>query len=349
MFIIISLQGWDMLKKRLLTENLMLEYPMSNFVLIIEDDTLIATVEKQYLEKNGFRVLTVNTGGAALQLINKGDIPDLLIIDYRLPDMSGVEFMQKLKELQMNIPSIIVTGGGNETIAVTAMKLGAMDYIIKGKDTVKQLPEICRDVIRKFNISEENLRLMEELKKANMELTEINRQLDDLSKKDDLTGIFNRRYLMESLSYEIARSKRYSSPLSFAIFDLDHFKQINDAYGHTTGDLVLKQFALLLKERLRKTDVVGRYGGEEFGIVLTGITLDSAFTLCNELRELVSAMPFGYEHSHIQLTTSAGIASLTDNMDRKTIIDTADKSLYKAKASGRNLVIALQQTEGQLP
>lgn len=318
---------------------------MNNFVLITEDDTNIANLERIYLEKEGFKVLTAKTGKEGLQLIRDGNSPDLLIIDYILPDMSGVDFMQEVKKLNKNIPSIIVTGGGNEKVAVTAMKLGAMDYIVKDADTIKHLPETCKEVLEKFNMAEENYRLMEELKRVNTELSKMNKQLADLSNKDDLTGIYNRRYLMGSLSYEIARSQRYRTPLSFAIFDLDHFKQINDFYGHTTGDLVLRQFAALLKGRLRKTDILGRYGGEEFGVVITMTTLDNALSLCNSLKELVSQTPFGYEHSPIHLTTSAGVVSLTDAMDMKTLIDTADKSLYMAKESGKNCVVALQKDD----
>jgi|Deesub1362A_J573_1020465.scaffolds.fasta_scaffold00444_19 diguanylate cyclase (GGDEF)-like protein len=318
---------------------------LDSLVLIVEDDVSIANLEKRYLEKEGFKVLIASTGEEGLRLVSTEE-PHLLIIDYRLPDMSGVELMQKVKELGKKIPSVIVTGGGDETVAVTAMKLGALDYIVKDRDTIKHLPDTCKEVLKKFNLEEENLRLMEELKRVNKELTEINKKLDDLSKKDDLTGVFNRRYLMSALSYETAKAHRYNYSLSFAIFDLDHFKQINDTYGHTTGDVVLKQFAELLNNRLRKTDILGRYGGEEFGIIFTGTALDNAMTICNELRELVAQTSFGPEDIPLRITTSAGVAYLTNGMEKEKLIDVADKSLYKAKESGRNQVVALQK-EGE--
>lgn len=320
---------------------------MGEYVLVIEDQESIAELEKRYLEKAGFRVKTASTAQEGLEIIGGEEPPDLLIIDYRLPDISGIEILKKIKEMGKNIPSVIVTGGGDEEVAVTAMKLGALDYIVKDTESVKHLANTCSEVLKRFNLEEENRRLMEELKKANADLTTINRKLDDLSKMDDLTKIYNRRYLLETLNYEIARSYRYEQPLSFAIFDLDHFKQVNDTYGHTVGDTVLKQYADLLEGRLRKTDVLGRYGGEEFGIILTGTTLENAITTCNTLRELVAGSTFGNDEHRIQLTTSAGVAFLVEQMDRKKLIDIADKSLYRAKESGRNRIISVQK-EGEV-
>jgi diguanylate cyclase (GGDEF)-like protein len=238
-----------------------------------------------------------------------------------------------------------VTAAGNEQVAVSAMKLGAMDYIVKDRDTIKTLPANCRDVLKRVNLERENEKLIAELKQVNAELTEANRQLDELSKKDDLTDLYNRRYLMESLGYEISRCRRYRTPLCLAIFDLDQFKEVNDTYGHTTGDMVLKQVASLMKDRFRKTDVLGRYGGEEFAIVLTETGLDNAMRLCEEVRELVSRYSFGYEHSPIRLTASGGVAYMTRGMDVTDIIEMADKSLYMSKKSGRNRVMSLQLNE----
>jgi two-component system cell cycle response regulator len=316
---------------------------MTGLVLIIEDDESMANLEKRYLERDGFMVLVANSGRSGLDILGNNTSPDLLIIDYRLPDMSGVDVMRKVRgELGKSIPSIIVTGGGDENVAVRAMKLGAMDYIVKDRDTIRHLPATCREVLKKFNLAEENLRLMDELKRVNAELVVANEKLDELSKRDDLTKIYNRRHLMETLRFEMGKALRYRTPLSFAIFDLDHFKSVNDTYGHSTGDLVLKQFSELLLGRLRRTDVLGRYGGEEFAIALTGTPLSKALSICDELRELVSQIPFGNEGS-IDITTSAGVASLADGMSHEVLIDVADRSLYRAKEFGRNRVVAIQE------
>jgi diguanylate cyclase (GGDEF)-like protein len=308
----------------------------------VEDNKGIANLERRHLEKEGFRVAIAETGEQGLDFIANGDAPDLLIIDYVLPDMSGVDLMRRLKAKGKAIPSIIVTAAGNEQVAVSAMKLGAMDYIVKDKETIRQLPSTCREVLRNANLEGENVRLIEELKRVNARLVEANRRLDELSKKDDLTGIYNRRYLMESLDYEVTRSRRYLTPLCLAIFDIDRFKEVNDTYGHTAGDHVLRQFATLLKDRLRKTDILGRYGGEEFALVLTETDVESAVSLCEEIREAVSLHPFGYEHSPIRMTASAGVGFMVENMDRRELIEAADKSLYMAKDAGRDGVAAMQ-------
>lgn len=333
---------------------------MTGLVLIIEDDESMANLEKRFLEKDGFMALVANSGKAGLDILSNKASPDLLIIDYLLPDMSGVDVMHMVRaELGKSIPSIIVTGGGDENVAVKAMKLGAMDYIVKDLDTIRHLPATCREVLKKFNLAEENLRLMDELKRVNSELKRVNSELKrvnselvvaneklvELSKRDDLTKIYNRRYLMETLRFEIEKVLRYRTPLSFAIFDLDHFKSVNDTYGHSTGDLVLKQFSELLLGRLRKTDVLGRYGGEEFAIALTGTPLSKALSICDELRELVSQTQFGNEDSPVWITTSAGAACLVDSMSLEVLIDLADKSLYRAKESGRDQVVAIQDPD----
>lgn len=315
---------------------------MNKLVLIIDDDESIANLEKRHLEKYGFRVMTAGTGEEGLRIIGDDTSPDLLVIDYHLPDMSGVELMERVRELQKNIPSLMVTGGGDENVAVKAMKLGAMDYIVKDRDTLRHLPESCKEVLDKFNLAESNRRLVEELRRVNEELTGANNRLRELSKKDDLTGIFNRRHLMEALTNEVDKAERYHYHLSFAIFDLDNFKRINDTYGHSAGDTVLVQFANLLRGRLRKTDIAGRYGGEEFAVVFSGTPLDRAVNICDELRGLVAKTSFGEIKPAIRFTTSVGVSSFTEGMEKEVLIDTADKSLYMAKNAGKNCVRAIQ-------
>lgn len=310
-------------------------------VLLIEDDKSIAGLEKRHLEKGGFKVLVASSGKEGIERIRREDI-NLLVIDYKLPDMSGVDVMQKVNEMGKHIPSIIVTGTGNENIAVTAMKLGALDYIVKDKDSIKRLTATCNEALRKFNLEEENRSLIRELKLVNTELLEANRKLDEISKLDDLTEVYNRRYLLEALEYEVWRAKRYLCPLSFAIFDLDRFKEVNDSLGHPAGDAVLKQFAFLLRSSMRKTDIVGRYGGEEFGVILSGTTISRAVVLCNRLRENVSKASFGPE-GRISLTASVGLSTLTGEMEPEALIAEADRSLYAAKNAGRNCVLALQK------
>jgi len=320
----------------------MLKFSMPYKVLVIDDDISMADLEKRFLEKDGFVVSLAHSGSQALEVLAAGDTPDLLIIDYKLPDMSGVQLMQKAQEEGFSIPSVIVTAAGNEKVAVSAMKLGALDYLVKDIETIKTLPGICTEVLRRHNLEKENDRLLEQTQRLNAELMETNKRLEDLSRRDDLTGVYNRRYLYERLSYEAARFRRYGNPMCFALFDIDRFKGVNDTHGHMLGDLVLKQFANLLHNRLRRTDVLGRYGGEEFGVILTGTILEQAVELCEELRGLVANETFGNSKSRLHLTTSAGIASIHGQIEIEEIINVADSSLYTAKEQGRNRVVAVQ-------
>jgi diguanylate cyclase (GGDEF)-like protein len=316
---------------------------MEQTILIVEDDDNMAGLERRLLEKEGFRVIVTSGGNEALKVALSDSLIDLMIIDYRLPDMSGVDLMRKINaSRERAVPSIMLTAAGSESVAVSAMKLGAMDYIVKDIETVMRLPDICQEVLRKSSLAEENRQLMERLKVINDELMESNKKLEDLSRRDDLTGLFNRRYLMEVLEHECARSRRYGTTLSFALFDLDRFKAVNDTYGHPFGDEVLRHIASVFIVRLRQTDRVFRYGGEEFGVVFADTGLDEALRVCDELREKVSASLFRKDDITVGIKVSAGIATMQEHMSREDLIEKADESLYAAKQGGRDRVVALE-------
>jgi two-component system cell cycle response regulator len=156
---------------------------------------------------------------------------------------------------------------------------------------------------------------------------------------DGLTQISNKRHFLETLEREIARGQRYRRPLSLVMFDLDHFKTINDTFGHLAGDYVLKQLASAVKQRIRREDVFARYGGEEFAIVLPEISIGPALTLAEKIRQLVERHEFRFEKTKIAVTISVGVASTDDrDLDSETLIKLADEYLYAAKAGGRNQV-----------
>jgi two-component system cell cycle response regulator len=156
---------------------------------------------------------------------------------------------------------------------------------------------------------------------------------------DGLTQISNKRFFMETLEREIARAHRYQRALSLAMFDLDHFKRINDTYGHLAGDYVLKQMASAVKQKIRREDLFARYGGEEFAIILPEITLEAALTFSEKVRQLVEEQEFRFENTRIDVTISMGVAAATDKVTEvETLIKLADEHLYAAKAAGRNQV-----------
>lgn len=155
---------------------------------------------------------------------------------------------------------------------------------------------------------------------------------------DGLTGVHNKRFLLETLEREIPRARRYARPLVLVMFDIDNFKSINDHYGHLAGDHVLKEIAQLVKARLRPNDVIGRYGGEEFALILPETEMRGGGAIAEELRQRIEGHPFAFEDEQIAVTASFGVAPLRDGADMLAFIKEADELLYVAKRSGRNKV-----------
>jgi diguanylate cyclase (GGDEF)-like protein len=159
-----------------------------------------------------------------------------------------------------------------------------------------------------------------------------------LTTVDGLTQIFNRRYFLEQFEREVSRAKRYRRELSLMMFDIDHFKDINDSYGHLAGDYVLKQLATVIKGKIRREDILARYGGEEFVIILPEIDGGNAVIFAEKVRKIVEKAPFKFEDTRISVTISVGLGTLTESDDAASLIKRADEKLYEAKAAGRNCV-----------
>ena len=157
---------------------------------------------------------------------------------------------------------------------------------------------------------------------------------------DGLTQIFNKRYFVETLEREMGRAQRYRRQLSLIMFDIDHFKEINDNYGHLAGDHILRQLAATVQSRIRREDILARYGGEEFAIVLPELDRDNAITFAEKIRQLIENSVFEFEETRIPLTVSVGVSILSVDADSpETLIKFADENLYRAKDEGRNRVI----------
>ncbi|MEO1820543.1 diguanylate cyclase [Pseudomonas sp.] len=171
------------------------------------------------------------------------------------------------------------------------------------------------------------------------QLESANTKLQELALRDGLTGLLNRRYWESCLEREFARHQRYDNPVSLVIFDIDHFKRVNDTYGHQTGDEVIRETARITSQLVRETDFAGRYGGEEFVVLLPGTTLDGAAQFAERLRSSIERQQLDYQGSPLTFTISLGVATLTDNMaGYLTLLERADKALYQSKEGGRNQV-----------
>jgi len=157
--------------------------------------------------------------------------------------------------------------------------------------------------------------------------------------RDSLTGLLNHSSILDRLEPELARASRAEQPLSYAMLDLDLFKNVNDSFGHSAGDRVLRSLARMLQQRLRKTDLIGRYGGEEFAIIMPGASLSQATAILDDIREGFSALEFVFGETHTRLTFSAGIAEFPRFSEPERLAEAADEALYRAKREGRNRIV----------
>lgn len=262
----------------------------------------------------------------ALDYINDPE-PDLIFVDYRLGGETGIEVFRFIRRNGCESPVVMLTGQGSEMVAVEAMKAGVADYIIKENLEPENMLKVITNALLKSKLEKE-VRLKQQ-------------QLEELARTDELTGLWNRRYLLERLIEHIQESLRYGFPLCLLMIDLDHFKHINDTYGHIVGDMVLKETARIIKKTIRRTDHAGRYGGEELCVILTNTLLESSQVVAERIREELSNHVFktpSGEEFHV--TCSIGVAQYHYGLDEiSLLIDRADRALYAAKEAGRNRTV----------
>jgi two-component system cell cycle response regulator len=253
---------------------------------------------------------------------------DCVLVDYLLPDGDGLNLLTGLTrpDEPLLVPVIVLTGQGDETVAVRAMKSGAQDYISKGRLTSESLHRAMHNAMEK-------VALLRKIEEQRAELTR-------LATLDELTGLHNRRFFLRRLQDEIERAMRYKSPLALLLLDVDHFKRVNDSYGHLVGDAVLASLAEVLRASFRRTDVAARYGGEEFCALLPQTDHAGAEQVAERLRQAFAAAPVALQDgTRLSVTCSAGVAAFgSDAGDAQGLLRVADARLYRAKAAGRNRV-----------
>ena len=293
-------------------------------LLVVEDDPVSRRILEKSLTKNGRKVVTAGNGREALDLLEKTFFP-IVITDWMMPELDGLELCRRIREMEWPgyIFIILLTARGAVDDIITGLDAGADDYLTKP-----------------FNKAELKARL-----RAGTRILELYEEINTLSITDPLTQCYNRGYLIKYLTREIKRSIRYSNNLYIVMSDIDHFKNINDRYGHHAGDLVLQEYVSLIKHSFRnEVDWLARYGGEEFILILPETGRDGAWQAAERIRGQVSEMIIPVKDEKIQITASFGISgfeshSRVKNISAAALIEEADKCLYQAKREGRNRVV----------
>jgi diguanylate cyclase (GGDEF)-like protein len=282
---------------------------------------LVRTKLRETLMQHDFNVIEATSGQEALDILSENKKIDLVITDHEMDAMDGIELTKRIRRLypMEELPIIALTGSANETLIARYLKSEANDFIKKP-------------------YSQEELRCRVS---TALSLKDMFENIKMIAITDRLTSLYNRFHLYEKGHYLAEMNKRDNSSFSLAIFDIDHFKKINDTYGHTAGDHTLVEFSSILKKAFRKTDLVARFGGEEFVVIMPNTPLEQAAKVCNAIREKVAQYAITVsDDTKVSFTVSVGVSHLGSEDTLESLIQKTDKLLYKAKESGRNKVIS---------
>lgn len=301
-------------------------------ILVVEDNNISRKHLEKKLKKAGYTVTSVDNGRRAFELFKEKFFP-IVITDWLMPEMNGLELCEAIRQNPNEgyVFIVLLTARDSKQDIITGLEAGADDYITK--------PINYAELIARLDSGMRILTLEKNLKEAN-------EKIQVLSVIDPLTGCFNRGFMMKKLMQEINRVKRYGHPLSLVFCDIDHFKNINDTYGHQAGDYVLKEFCQCIHHSIRvELDWASRYGGEEFLIILPETDLEGAYCVAERIRKLVAQKEIKWKEEVIHLTASFGVTAVDGPLFEKEItldalIQQADKNLYQAKHEGRNKTTA---------
>lgn len=288
-------------------------------ILIIDDDELAGHAHALALEQAGLRAHVITDPTKAIDTLDELN-PDLVLLDMHMPGVNGIEIAKIIRQEHhhLTLPILFLSSERDEMRQQEARQVGGDDFIAKPVDgqTLARLVKIRANRARK---------------------------LKQVAERDGLTGLLDHVRFKERLNAEIIRSQRSGTPLSLCLIDIDHFKKVNDTHGHQAGDRVIQTLAHSLTGALRRSDVIGRYGGEEFAVILLDTELDAAATVINRIREAFSWLDFHAGETTFSCTMSAGIAAAHKSDTTEAIIGRADEALYSAKNQGRDRVECEQE------
>ena len=297
-------------------------------VLLVEDSAVYQRLIGGYLKQWGFSFEVAQDGTEAWKLLGQADAPPLVLLDWVLPGMNGIELCRNIRSrgtTERYVYTVLLTGKGGKKDLVDAMEAGADDYLVKP-----------------FDAEELRARLLagKRILDLHKKLVSAQASLHFAATHDFLTSLWNRAEVVSFLNRELDRARRERKSVGVVLLDIDHFKRINDSLGHKAGDSVLKELARRLKSQLRSYDGVGRYGGEEFLLVLPGCDLATTISRVDEIRRFIAGLPFLTDRGVCSVTVSMGVSLShgTGSAEAESLLHNADMALYRAKQDGRNCV-----------
>lgn len=298
-------------------------------ILLAEDDAVSCLLLEETLQHWGYEITVATNGLAAWRELQAPDAPRLAILDWMMPRMDGLEICRELRKLTDRPYTyvLLLTAKGTKQDMVQGLESGADDYLTKPVDPA--------ELKARLGAGQRILDLQDKLLAAQ-------EALRHLATRDPLTSLWNHGAIMEILERELARGQREGSPVGVIMGDLDHFKRINDTHGHMVGDAVLREAAQRMREVLRSYDMIGRYGGEEFLIVLPACDAATTTALAERIRESIAQMIIDPSDQALPVTISFGTTASdqVQAVDAGRLLRTADAALYRAKHAGRNRVVA---------
>ncbi len=301
-------------------------------VLLVEDDEddyLIIQDMLDDIQDTAYKLYWAKSYDESLQIISRETF-DVFLVDYRLGEYTGLDLLEALNGERIDLPIILLTGIRDRQIDMAAMKGGAADFLVKGQFDENLLERAIRYAI---------------------ERTRLIKKLNEMAIRDELTGLYNRREMKRLLDDEFERYERYGYHVSLIMLDIDHFKSVNDTFGHQVGDQVLKQVSQIIKDVVRSVDRTIRFGGEEFSILLPETIVDEALNVAERLRKGVESNNFNCKiedgsQCEIQITISLGLAELPGDTENKDVlVFYADRALYVAKEAGRNQTVVYRNID----
>jgi len=299
-------------------------HPAPPLRMVVADDSALSLAMMQHLlGKLGFNPQVARDGASAWELLQAEDVPTIAILDWMMPGMEGIDICRRIRQLshQHYIYAMLLTGKSEKKEIIEGLQAGADDYMTK--------PINVEELQARLVVAQRIIHFQEELFAAR-------EVLRNQASHDYLTQLLNRGGIMESVQQELSRSRRTRESFSVILADIDHFKQINDTFGHLTGDDVLFEVASRIKICVRSYDSVGRYGGEEFLLVVPGCDQSQAFQVAEKIRQAVGGTPIRMGQTQKAVTISLGVCTRTVETSPEALLSAADSALYLAKKSGRN-------------